>query len=67
MKFCYYFKLMKVVGVYWCGDSDNKMFQCIYGIVWVDKKQFKFYLQCLEEVEKCDYCKIGKVLNFFYW
>merc|ERR1712137_718625 len=55
MKFCHHFKLMKVAGAYWRGDSDNKMLQRIYGTAWADKKQLKSYLQRLEEAEKREY------------
>lgn len=47
MKFCQNFKLMKVAGAYWRGDSDNKMLQRIYGTAWADKKQLKAYLLSL--------------------
>jgi len=67
MKFCQNFKLMKVAGAYWRGDSDNKMLQRIYGTAWADKKQLKAYLQRLEEAEKRDHRKIGKALNLFHW
>ena len=67
MKFCHHFKLMKVAGAYWRGDSDNKMLQRIYGTAWADKKQLKSYLQRLEEAEKRDHRKIGKALNLFHW
>ncbi|MEW9798214.1 threonine--tRNA ligase [Alteromonas sp. CYL-A6] len=67
MKFCHHFKLMKVAGAYWRGDSDNKMLQRIYGTAWADKKQLKAYLQRLEEAEKRDHRKIGKALDLFHW
>lgn len=67
MKFCQHFKLMKVAGAYWRGNSDNKMLQRIYGTAWADKKQLKSYLQRLEEAEKRDHRKIGKTLNLWHW
>ena len=63
MRFCQHFKLMKVAGAYWRGDSDNKMLQRIYGTAWADKKQLKAYLNRLEEAEKRDHRKIGKTLD----
>ena len=67
MRFCQHFKLMKVAGAYWRGDSDNKMLQRIYGTAWGDKKQLKAYLNRLEEAEKRDHRKIGKTLDLFHW
>ncbi len=67
MRFCHHFKLMKVAGAYWRGDSDNKMLQRIYGTAWADKKQLKAYLNRLEEAEKRDHRKIGKNLDLFHW
>lgn len=67
MKFCQHFKIMKVAGAYWRGDSDNKMLQRVYGTAWADKKQLKGYLTRLEEAEKRDHRKIGKTLDLFHW
>jgi threonyl-tRNA synthetase len=67
MKFCHHFKLMKVAGAYWRGDSDNKMLQRIYGTAWADKKQLSAYLKRLEEAEKRDHRRIGKALDLFHW
>jgi threonyl-tRNA synthetase len=67
MKFCQHFKIMKVAGAYWRGDSDNKMLQRIYGTAWADKKQLKAYLTRLEEAEKRDHRRIGKALDLFHW
>ncbi|WP_105265237.1 threonine--tRNA ligase [Pseudoalteromonas sp. T1lg76] len=67
MSFCQHFKLMKVAGAYWRGDSENKMLQRIYGTAWGDKKQLKAYLQRLEEAEKRDHRKIGKALDLWHW
>ena len=60
------FKLMKVAGAYWRGDSDNEMLTRIYGTAWPDKKQLKQYLHRLEEAEKRDHRKIGKKLGLFH-
>ena len=67
MKFCQHFKLMKIAGEYWRGDSDNKMLQRIYGTAWADKKQLKGYITQLAEAEKRDHRKLGKTLNLFHW
>ena len=67
MRFCQHFKIMKVAGAYWRGNSDNKMLQRIYGTAWADKKQLKAYLNRLEEAEKRDHRKIGKSLDLFHW
>ncbi|NNJ98735.1 MAG: threonine--tRNA ligase [Gammaproteobacteria bacterium] len=60
------FKLMKVAGAYWRGNSDNEMLQRIYGTAWPDKKQLNAYLHRLEEAEKRDHRKIGKQLGLFH-
>jgi len=60
------FKLMKLAGAYWRGDSNNPMLQRIYGTAWRDKKELKAYLHRLEEAEKRDHRKIGKALNLFH-
>ena len=60
------FKLMKVAGAYWRGDSDNEMLQRIYGTAWKDKKALKTYLHRLEEAEKRDHRKIGKAQDLFH-
>ncbi|WP_394175433.1 threonine--tRNA ligase [Thalassotalea litorea] len=67
MRHCHHFKLMKVSGAYWRGNSDNKMLQRIYGTAWADKKQLKAYIQRLAEAEKRDHRKIGKALDLFHW
>ncbi|MTJ03037.1 threonine--tRNA ligase [Idiomarina piscisalsi] len=67
MKFCEHFKVMKMAGAYWRGNSDNKMLQRIYGTAWADKKQLKAYLKRLEEAEKRDHRKIGKNQDLFHW
>jgi threonyl-tRNA synthetase len=66
MKFSQYFKLMKVAGAYWRGNSDNKMLQRIYGTAWADKKQLQAYLKRLEEAAKRDHRKIGKQLDLYH-
>ncbi len=60
------FKLMKVAGAYWRGDSRNEMLQRIYGTAWRDKKELKAYLHRLEEAEKRDHRRIGKQLDLFH-
>jgi threonyl-tRNA synthetase len=60
------FKLMKVAGAYWRGDSRNEMLQRIYGTAWANDKQLKDYLSRLEEAEKRDHRKIGKELDLFH-
>ncbi|MBI5611915.1 MAG: threonine--tRNA ligase [Gammaproteobacteria bacterium] len=60
------FKLMKVAGAYWRGDSRNEMLQRIYGTAWGDKKALDAYLYRLEEAEKRDHRKIGKALDLFH-
>ena len=66
MRFCHHFKLMKVAGAYWRGDSKNKMLQRIYGTAWADKKQLTDYLHRLEEAAKRDHRKIGKALDLYH-
>jgi threonyl-tRNA synthetase len=60
------FKLMKVAGAYWRGDSNNEMLQRIYGTAWGTKDELKEYLHRLEEAEKRDHRKIGKHLDLFH-
>ena len=60
------FKLMKLAGAYWRGDSNNEMLQRIYGAAFPDKKQLKAHLHRLEEAEKRDHRKIGKKLDLFH-
>ena len=66
MKFCQHFKLMRISGAYWRGDSKNQQLQRIYGTAWADKKQLKEYMFFLEEAEKRDHRKIGKKLDLFH-
>tara|TARA_R110002124_G_scaffold61303_6_gene168039 strand:+ start:324 stop:2249 length:1926 start_codon:yes stop_codon:yes gene_type:complete len=60
------FKLTKVAGAYWRGDSKNEMLQRIYGTAWASKKQLKQYLTRIEEAEKRDHRKIAKKLDLFH-
>ncbi len=60
------FKLMKVAGAYWRGDSNNEMLQRIYGTAWTNSDDQKNYLLRLEEAEKRDHRKLGKQLNLFH-
>ncbi|MDG2500894.1 MAG: threonine--tRNA ligase [Porticoccaceae bacterium] len=60
------FKLTKVAGAYWRGDSNNEMLQRIYGTAWTNKKELKAYINRLAEAEKRDHRKIGKKLDLFH-
>jgi len=60
------FKLMKVAGAYWRGDSNNEMLQRIYGTAWANKDDQKAYLHMLEEAEKRDHRRIAKQLDLFH-
>lgn len=60
------FKLMKVAGAYWRGDSKNEMLTRIYGTCWTDKKELKAYLHRLEEAEKRDHRKLGREMDLFH-
>ena len=60
------FKLMKLAGAYWRGDSNNEMLQRIYGTAWTDKKALNAYLHRLEEAEKRDHRKIAKKMDLFH-
>jgi threonyl-tRNA synthetase len=61
------FKLTKVAGAYWRGDSRNEMLQRIYGTAWTDEKSLQAYLTRLEEAEKRDHRKIGRELDLFHF
>ncbi|HEX4917973.1 MAG TPA: threonine--tRNA ligase, partial [Limnobacter sp.] len=61
-----HFKLMKVAGAYWRGNSDNEMLQRIYGTAWAKKEDLAAYLHRLEEAEKRDHRKLGKQLDLFH-
>ncbi len=65
-RFLKHFKLTKVAGAYWRGDSQNEMLQRVYGTAWPDKKSLKAHLQRLEEAEKRDHRKLGKKLDLFH-
>jgi len=60
------FKLMKLAGAYWRGNSDNEMLQRIYGTAWADKKQLDTYLNMLEEAEKRDHRRLGREMGLFH-
>ena len=60
------FKLMKVAGAYWRGDSKNEMLTRIYGTCWTDKKELRAYLHRLEEAEKRDHRKLGREMDLFH-
>jgi threonyl-tRNA synthetase len=60
------FKLMKLAGAYWRGDSNNEMLQRIYGTAWLNSKDLEIYLTNLEEAEKRDHRKIAKTLDLFH-
>nr|MCU0804196.1 TGS domain-containing protein [Burkholderiales bacterium] len=60
------FKLMKVAGAYWRGDSKNEMLQRIYGTAWAKKEDQEAYLHMLEEAEKRDHRKLGRQLDLFH-
>ncbi len=61
-----HFKLMKVAGAYWRGDSKNEMLQRIYGTAWASKDELKQYLHMLEEAEKRDHRKLARELDLFH-
>ena len=64
--FLKYFKLMKVAGAYWRGDSKNVMLQRVYGTCWATQKELDDYLKMLEEAEKRDHRKLGQQLDLFH-
>ena len=61
------FKLMKVAGAYWRGDSDNEMLTRIYGTAWADQKQLDAHLHMIEEAEKRDHRKLGREMDLFHF
>jgi len=61
-----HFKLMKLAGAYWRGDSNNEMLQRVYGTAWPDKKQLNQYLHMLEEAEKRDHRRLGREMSLFH-
>ena len=66
-KFLRHFKLTKIAGAYWRGDSKNKMLQRIYGTAWNSKEDLDDYLHKIEEAKKRDHRKLGKSLDFFHF
>ncbi|MDP7543630.1 MAG: threonine--tRNA ligase [Alphaproteobacteria bacterium] len=65
-KICKGFKLMKLAGAYWRGDSRNEMLQRIYGTAWFSEKDLKAYLHRLEEAEKRDHRRLGREMSLFH-
>ena len=61
------FKLTRVSGAYWRGDSNNEMLQRIYGTAWSNDKQLRQYLHMLEEAEKRDHRRLGKIMDLFHF
>ena len=61
------FKMLKLAGAYWRGDSRNEMLQRMYGTAWADEKQLKSYLTMLEEAEKRDHRRIGREMDLFHF
>jgi threonyl-tRNA synthetase len=61
------FKLTRVSGAYWRGDSDNEMLQRVYGTAWSNDKQLRKYLHMLEEAEKRDHRRLGRVMDLFHF
>jgi len=66
-RFLPHFKLMKISGAYWRGDSNNEQLQRIYGTAWSNKKELKAHLNMLEEAEKRDHRRLGKELGLFHF
>ena len=62
-----FFKLIKLAGAYWRGDSNNEMLQRIYGTAWTTKKDLDNYLNILEEADKRDHRKLGREMNLFHF
>jgi len=61
------FKLMKLAGAYWRGDSRNEMLQRVYGTAWADEKQLKAYLHQIEEAERRDHRRLGREMDLFHF
>ena len=61
------FKLTHVSGAYWRGDSNNEMLQRVYGTAWSNDKQLKKYLHMLEEAEKRDHRRLGRIMDLFHF
>ncbi|WP_271274134.1 threonine--tRNA ligase [Aliamphritea hakodatensis] len=66
-RFLKHFKLTKLSGAYWRGNSDNEQLQRIYGTAWEDKKALRAYLTMMEEAEKRDHRRLGKALDLFHF
>lgn len=66
IKFCKYFKLQKIGGVYWKGNHKNKMLQRIYGTAWATKEELDKHLNYIDELQKRDHRKIGKFLDLYH-
>ena len=66
ISFCKNFKIQKISGAYWLGNSNNKMLQRIDGTAWADEKQLSVYLDCQEKSKKRDHRKLGKQLNLYH-
>ena len=62
-----FFKLIKLAGAYWRGDSNNEMLQRIYGTAWTTKKDLDDYLKALEEADKRDHRKLGREMDLFHF
>ena len=61
------FKLLKIAGAYWRGDSKNEMLQRVYGTAWANEKELKAYLHRLEEAEKRDHRRLGREMDLFHF
>ena len=61
------FRLMRISGAYWRGDSDNEMLQRVYGTAWANEKQLKAYLHMLEEAERRDHRRLGREMDLFHF
>jgi len=61
------FKMLKLAGAYWRGDSRNEMLQRMYGTAWADEKQLKSYLTMIEEAEKRDHRRLGREMDLFHF
>lgn len=66
MGFCHHFKLLRISGAYWRGDSKNRMLQRIYGTAWADKKQLRTYLHQMQEAARRDHRKLGRKYDLFH-
>ncbi|NND38517.1 MAG: threonine--tRNA ligase, partial [Pseudomonadales bacterium] len=66
-RFLKYFKLLRVAGAYWRGDANNEMLQRIYGTAWANDKQLRKYLTMIEEAEKRDHRRLGRIMDLFHF